>query len=600
MIKTTFSILAFLLACQFMFAQHGYQRMNYQLPLGYSTASVADALVARFSSLQQPGTSLKLQHDITSPGGRHLHYTVQVDGIPVHESGVKVNVGQSSKIFSVNLHLKEMKVQEKVGGFQMSMENLEFGVMEEMGAQEVHSSMCWWPEEGKLIAAYLFEAFIENGTRQQMVIKNAATGEEIHRADMATYSGHKTHSTPRGRIFNPDPCTVAETTYGVQFSDNNDMHLPIFDALMDTVELKDLTQQNGVYELSGPYVAIKDLAFPFRAPATSATGDFFFKRDESGFEDVMAYYHIDSMQRYVQALGFTNLYNRPIDVDAHGRSDDQSAFISNNGNSRLVFGEGGVDDAEDADVIIHEYGHALSFAAAPGSNSGNERRGLDEGLCDYFAAGYSFDISIFRWDEIFNWDGHNPFWPGRTVNSGLIYVPGSTGGLDIYTIGEMWASAMMQIRIEAGGTVADRLQLQALYASTPNMTLEDAAKNVLDADSLLFNKANEAVIKKHFCARNLLRGDICLVTTIDPEDIDPLWAAVATGEGNFNLKWLSDSLPSEPTEIRVFDTMGKLVGVFPVESLQETEMQANLGSGLYILGVFVNGSRKSNRKLVIW
>ena len=72
---------------------------------------------------------------------------------------------------------------------------------------------------------------------------------------------------------------------------------------------------------------------------------------------------------------------------------DQSVFIGNSGNSYLLFGEGGVDDAEDADVIIHEYAHAISYAASPETNSGTERRGLDEGLGDYFAAIYSYQYN---------------------------------------------------------------------------------------------------------------------------------------------------------------------------------------------------------------
>ena len=40
------------------------------------------------------------------------------------------------------------------------------------------------------------------------------------------------------------------------------------------------------------------------------------------------------------------------------RIGDNSAYWANIG--VLVFGEGGVDDAEDADVIIHELGYAVA------------------------------------------------------------------------------------------------------------------------------------------------------------------------------------------------------------------------------------------------
>ena len=37
-----------------------------------------------------------------------------------------------------------------------------------------------------------------------------------------------------------------------------------------------------------------------------------------------------------------------------------------------MFGKGGVDDAEDAEVIWHEYGHAIQDAQVPGFGAGHE------------------------------------------------------------------------------------------------------------------------------------------------------------------------------------------------------------------------------------
>ncbi|MEZ4916786.1 MAG: hypothetical protein R2836_07345 [Chitinophagales bacterium] len=54
-----------------------------------------------------------------------------------------------------------------------------------------------------------------------------------------------------------------------------------------------------------------------------------------------------------------------ISVDTHGNNGADNSFFSPATPLRLIFGEGGVDDAEDADVIIHEYGHAISHFAAP-------------------------------------------------------------------------------------------------------------------------------------------------------------------------------------------------------------------------------------------
>ena len=39
-----------------------------------------------------------------------------------------------------------------------------------------------------------------------------------------------------------------------------------------------------------------------------------------------------------------------------------NSFATDHPKDEMRFGKGGVDDAEDAEVILHEYGHAIHFA----------------------------------------------------------------------------------------------------------------------------------------------------------------------------------------------------------------------------------------------
>ena len=349
-----------------------------------------------------------------------------------------------------------------------------------------------FPEGSGLRAAYLARIYAHRSTESYELLLDAATGEEISRRDIRAYHRHYTmaDTTGRGRVFRPNPCTAAGVPYGDLFSNNDDMHLPIFETYMDTVKLQELTYQNGQFMLEGPYVKLMEFSIPNVAPVTSSDGSFFFRRDETGFEDVMAYYHIDTFQRYVQSLGYTDLYtDKPIQVDAHGAGgNDQSSFSTN---GRIQYGTNyaaaneHVDDAEDADVIIHEYGHALSYSAAPNTRNGYQRLGLEEGYCDYFAAAYSYDIrSDYGWDQVFNWDGHNEFWDGRDANSSRKYA---SSGLNKYEYAEVWASAMMRLRQDIGAQVCDQLHLEILYGSQHNMTFRDAYQLLLHADTALFN-----------------------------------------------------------------------------------------------------------------
>ena len=56
---------------------------------------------------------------------------------------------------------------------------------------------------------------------------------------------------------------------------------------------------------------------------------------------------------------------RPIKVNVNGRIDEDNSFYSP-GTKALTFGRGGVDDAEDAEIILHEYGHSIQDNQVPG------------------------------------------------------------------------------------------------------------------------------------------------------------------------------------------------------------------------------------------
>ena len=75
----------------------------------------------------------------------------------------------------------------------------------------------------------------------------------------------------------------------------------------------------------------------------------------------MAYYWVTEAQNYIQSLGFGTTYP-PINMESQDvRINQWGADNSYSWDKHdvLRFGKGGVDDAEDAEVILHEYGHAI-------------------------------------------------------------------------------------------------------------------------------------------------------------------------------------------------------------------------------------------------
>lgn len=95
-------------------------------------------------------------------------------------------------------------------------------------------------------------------------------------------------------------------------------------------------------------------------------------RSDDRFEALMAYFHVDRVQAHIQGLGFANVMNRQLRVLANDFPEDNSFFDP--ATDEMSLGEGGVDDGEDAEVIEHEYGHAIQDDQVPGFGLGAPSR----------------------------------------------------------------------------------------------------------------------------------------------------------------------------------------------------------------------------------
>ena len=79
----------------------------------------------------------------------------------------------------------------------------------------------------------------------------------------------------------------------------------------------------------------------------------------------MAYLDVTAAQQYIQKLlGFLDVNNEAQLVTPDEFLHDNSYYDPSAGSP--VPGKGGVDDAEDDEVIWHEYGHAIQDDQVPG------------------------------------------------------------------------------------------------------------------------------------------------------------------------------------------------------------------------------------------
>ena len=247
------------------------------------------------------------------------------------------------------------------------------------------------------------------------------------------------------------------------------------------------------------------------------------KRSSNAFEALMTYYQITRAQRYIQGLGFSDSNQQRNGVDDRSQVAVADAFRADNSfyspfTRRIKYGSGGVDDAEDADVILHEYGHAMQDDQAHAflASSGAEVGALQEGSADYWAAAMSArvpgtanedDVCIFDWDGT-SYGEHFPAVPpyssgrfcGRRADDPRTLAEAedpSDSDLcdrDIHCVGQVWSSALWDLRRQIGGQAMDRIYLASQFMYQAHEQFSQAARHLLNADAALTGGANKALI----------------------------------------------------------------------------------------------------------
>ena len=291
--------------------------------------------------------------------------------------------------------------------------------------------------------------------------------------------------TGTGMVYASDPLGVNRSAYAGQYVDGNDVTNASLNAARISINLPQIDLTAGVYKLKSTYVEIKNLENPNKGLFTQATSAFNFTRDNDAFEAVNVFYHTDNNLRYInETLGVLCL---PLTASHPGvlwfdPSGENGADNSHYVNGELVFGEGCVDDGEDGDVIWHELGHGLHDWLTGGSLS--QVNGLSEGSGDYWAQSNSRSLNQWlttdaAYHYMFNWDGNNACWAGRTTN----YAPLYPGGLvnQIHTDGQIWSTVNMKIWDVLGRTKTDTAFLEGLALTNSTTNQNQAAIAVRQA-----------------------------------------------------------------------------------------------------------------------
>jgi Fungalysin metallopeptidase (M36) len=320
-------------------------------------------------------------------------------------------------------------------------------------------------------------------------------------------------ATGSAALFDPSPLVTRGSSVGLR--DRRDRNSRLLRRQQVPVALPRLNDPRGC--LKGAYVKV-DLGRKERRVCKRSL-DWSVGRAAERFEALMAYYHVDRTRAYLEGLDLEDgLRTRPVVVHANAIRADQSFFSPRT--HQLTFGTGGVDDGEDGDVIVHEYGHSVQDQQVARFGRRPQGAAMGEGWGDYLAAVMSaqttggsekFDPCVFEWDAT----SYTRNRCLRRTDSEMTKTQAKRRCFgDEHCVGEAWSGALWDLRPllgsdGAGRVITDRVVLQSHLLLTRNSNLRDGARALIAADGLLYGGAHAASIEAEMVQRGFCGSTGC-------------------------------------------------------------------------------------------
>lgn len=273
-----------------------------------------------------------------------------------------------------------------------------------------------------------------------------------------------------------------------------------------------LTDLDGSGYLNGTWANVRSTT---GTPAYTTNGTYFYDRHDDQFEQVMAYFWGTQSQKYLQSLGFgrdlppVNAESQDYKVDQYGVDNS----FEREDHDTITLGKGGVDDAEDGEVIVHETGHAVHAAQVPGFGSTLEAGSIGEAFGDYFAVTVGDWVAkqygvperadlacVADWDSV-SYTSTTPHCL-RRLDMNKHYPQDVVG--EVHADGEIWSQALFQLRTALGPAVADRIIIDAQFGFAPDTSFTAAARQTVATARSLYGPRQAAAAQKAFADRGIL------------------------------------------------------------------------------------------------
>ncbi|MFK7770147.1 MAG: M36 family metallopeptidase [Mariniblastus sp.] len=456
---------------------------------------------------------VSVQHGLASTTTR-LQQTI--DGLPVHNAHITIVQNVDGEFQSVHhslaVHESEVTFPE-IGDVNFDMNDAEFAAMAAAGTTHklvpARGELAWFVEND--VATHVWDITVFSGldpVGDFLTIVDVNNGEVLMQENRAAFA------TGEGHVFEPNPWQTQGS--GAGLADNDDATSPALDAQRVQVTLENLDEGTGL--LIGTWVDLATLNSETLADndANEPTRIYDYDRDDDRFEQVVVYHVVDRINSYFHELGFDDdtgvangIRDFPTLANAHWYDQDQSFYST--GNDAIHMGDGGVDDGEDADIIAHEFGHAVQHNqnAAWG---GGQMGAMGEGFGDYLAASFFRESgdpdfqalhapAVGEWDAL-SYSSDDP--PNLRRVDGTKMFPNDLVG-QVHADGEIWSRALWDLNTNMGQRYADQIILEQHFMLPANADMPTAANTILAANLNLNAGENLAQVRHPFVERGILQ-----------------------------------------------------------------------------------------------
>ena len=448
------------------------------------------------------GVRLRRVRQIESLGAHHVIFQQRLHGLPIQRAYATVHMAKDGSIYLVKNRVVPRDFLRPAAEFVINTTSARKRALQSVAPRSksvriVSSEQLWFPVKSILRPAYRVRIQKRKPRGDWVVFVDGETGRILRKFDNLSEAVF-------ARIFDPNPVIALGSAR--LLVNNGEFLVPPKHAYV-RVRLGALRSNRS---LDGRRVSTSLTRRRVDLRRGDLKDDSKFASDNPRFEEVMTYFHIDRAIGYLETLGFRGnraIFREPLAINANGTDEDNSWYSPHD--RSITFGTGGINDAEDAEIILHEFGHAIQDAICPGFGQSPEAAAMGEGFGDYFAASFFAEKKPRRYQtSIGTWDGveMTQFDPPcvRRVDLKLTYESFDHGETaDEHDNGQIWSATLWDVRRALGRTIADRIILESHFQLDGFTTFARGARAIIDADRNLYRGQNAEALRRVFRRRGI-------------------------------------------------------------------------------------------------